>query len=285
MVNVTTVQPNGSGYLTAYPCTGSVPVASFSNFSAGRDVANTTTAKLDANGGFCLFSSATTHLVVDLYGTLGAAGDGFVPTDPVRIYDSRSTGSAITRPIAIATGSNSLHGNVTVSNGTVGYATVWPGTGDGTCPARPNTSLVNWSDDAAVANRIDISLPFGELCVTTSTPAHVIVDSYGRYDASGTKVDVEVPARLFDSRSTRPGTSFAIATHSDRATLTVNMVSIGGVAGYTTIWSSPSCDVAPVASLTNQGADGPKANSIQLRNEGQLCVIASSKIDLIIDLD
>jgi hypothetical protein len=286
IVNVTTVDPLRPGYLTAYPCTSTVPTASFSNFGVGAAVANTTTVKLDADGGFCLFASTTVHLVVDLYGTLGAVGAGFVPSEPTRIFDTRSSRRPTGGVVAIPVGATSLHGNVTIANGKVpGFATVWPGSGGGVCPDRPNTSLVNWSSPAAVANRVDIGLPAGEVCVAVSAAADIIVDAFGHYDASGSPVEVTAPTRLFDSRATGTRSTFSIPTNSDRPTITINLVTIGAAAGFTTIWSAPVCGVAPNTSLANQAQGIAKANSVQLPNNGQLCVRASTPIDLILDLD
>jgi hypothetical protein len=286
IVNVTTVDPLRPGFLTAYPCTSTVPTASFSNFGVGAAVANTTTVKLDADGGFCLFASTTVHLVVDLYGTLGSVGAGFVPSDPSRIFDTRSGRRPTGGVVAIPVGATSLHGNVTIANGKVpGFATVWPGSGAGICPDRPNTSLVNWSSSGAVANRVDIGLPAGELCVAVSATADIIIDSFGRYDALGSPIEVTAPSRLFDSRSTGTRSAFSIPTNSDRPTVTVNLVTIGAAPGFTTIWSARACGVAPNTSLANQAQATAKANSIQLANNGRLCVRASTPIDLILDLD
>jgi hypothetical protein len=74
-LNVTVDQPSGPGYVTAYPCPGSLgpPVASNLNYAAGQTVANLTTVQVNTEGGatggeVCLFTYAATYLVVDVAG-------------------------------------------------------------------------------------------------------------------------------------------------------------------------------------------------------------------------
>jgi hypothetical protein len=65
VLNVTVTEPAGNGYLTVYPCDQPRPLASNVNFTTGATVANAVIAKLAANGTTCLYSSATTHIVID----------------------------------------------------------------------------------------------------------------------------------------------------------------------------------------------------------------------------
>jgi SpoIID/LytB domain protein len=70
-LNVTVDQPSGSGYLTAYPCSGpsSPPVASTLNYVAGQVAANLTTVAVGGgNTAVCLYSYAAADLVVDVGG-------------------------------------------------------------------------------------------------------------------------------------------------------------------------------------------------------------------------
>ena len=68
MVNVTAVRPSGRGYVTAYPCGGSVPNASTLNYAPGEVVANALTVPVGSNGQVCFFTSAETDLLVDVSG-------------------------------------------------------------------------------------------------------------------------------------------------------------------------------------------------------------------------
>lgn len=71
-LNVTATEPDLPGFLTVYPCSEGRPTASNLNFAAGDSIANLVVAKLDNARSVCIFASASTHVVVDLQGWLGA---------------------------------------------------------------------------------------------------------------------------------------------------------------------------------------------------------------------
>jgi hypothetical protein len=88
-LNVTVTEPDGEGFLTVYPCDHRLPKASSLNFVAGETVPNLVNAKLSVTDSVCLFSSRSTHVVVDLMGTFeqgGGAGAQSVP--PSRLLDT-----------------------------------------------------------------------------------------------------------------------------------------------------------------------------------------------------
>ena len=66
-LNVTAVDPVLPGFVTVYPC-GVLPVAANVNYVAGQVVPNAVIAPVSAAGEVCFFSSADTHLVVDVNG-------------------------------------------------------------------------------------------------------------------------------------------------------------------------------------------------------------------------
>jgi hypothetical protein len=86
VLNLTAAGPATSGFLTAYPCDRGRPTASNLNVRPGVDRANLVIVAPDSDGEVCVFSSAATDVVVDLFGRLG---DGFVGTTPVRLLDTR----------------------------------------------------------------------------------------------------------------------------------------------------------------------------------------------------
>ena len=93
MVNLTAVQAQARGYVTAGRCSDLAPgPQNSSNVNAvvGSAVANTAVVEVDSDGTFCLYSSTTMHLVVDLIGTFSGGGDlRFQPVTPVRVHDTR----------------------------------------------------------------------------------------------------------------------------------------------------------------------------------------------------
>ncbi|HSL75113.1 MAG TPA: hypothetical protein VK853_11620 [Ilumatobacteraceae bacterium] len=69
VANVTVAEPAMAGFVSVFPC-GSWPGTSSLNYAAGEVVANEVIAKLSATGSICVYTMATTHVVVDAVGYL-----------------------------------------------------------------------------------------------------------------------------------------------------------------------------------------------------------------------
>jgi hypothetical protein len=95
-LNVTAVTPDGSGFITVYPCGVTRPLASSLNYIAGDIVANNVMAPIGANGAVCFYTSSPSDVVVDISGWFqGVTNNEFVGTTPKRLVDTRdSTGPA-----------------------------------------------------------------------------------------------------------------------------------------------------------------------------------------------
>ena len=68
MLNVTATESEADGFVTVFPCGSPRPTASSLNLRAGATVPNAVLAKIGEGGRVCLFTSSTTHLVVDVSG-------------------------------------------------------------------------------------------------------------------------------------------------------------------------------------------------------------------------
>ncbi len=89
-LNLTAVGATGGGFLTAYPCGGTIPYVSNLNYAAGpQAIANAASVTADANGKVCVVASAPVHVAVDLGGRFGPGGSAFVPAVPQRVLDTR----------------------------------------------------------------------------------------------------------------------------------------------------------------------------------------------------
>ncbi len=88
-LNVTVTEPATTGFVTVFPCGQSRPTASNLNFTAGQSIPNAVVAKLGEKGTICLFTSATTHLIVDVNGAY-AADSVYTPRNAVRAADTRN---------------------------------------------------------------------------------------------------------------------------------------------------------------------------------------------------
>ena len=87
MLNLTTTDPAGAGFLTAYPCLAGRPTTSNLNFAPGDVVANFVIVEPDASGDVCIYAHSPTHVVVDLLGTVST---GFTGGTPQRLLDTRT---------------------------------------------------------------------------------------------------------------------------------------------------------------------------------------------------
>jgi len=70
VLNVTVTGPQGGGYITAYPAGVAQPATSNVNFDPNQTIPNAVVAGVGPDGSVCLFTSAATHLIVDVTGYL-----------------------------------------------------------------------------------------------------------------------------------------------------------------------------------------------------------------------
>jgi hypothetical protein len=166
VLNVTVTRPSASSYLTVFP-TGSRPLASNLNFTAGQTVPNRVIVPLSASGSISFYNAfGSVDVIADISGWLtdasnpSATGSRFAPAAPARILDTRSAqklGPNQSMSVAIAgngpipnTGVLSVVLNVTVTGPTASsYLTVWP---DG--DQRPLASDLNFTASQTVPNMV-----------------------------------------------------------------------------------------------------------------------------------
>lgn len=322
VLNITVVDATANGYLTAYPAGIAPPNASNINFLAGRNVANQAIVALGANGGISLYTSARTHLIVDVVGWVNDESSAGVMT-PARFADTRpgtatidgrfvgvgSIGADRTFEVRVAdraglpaTGVGAVVLNIAaVDPRGGGYLTVYPST-----HGRPNASSVNFGPGETTANQVVTGVgDAGTIAIYTSAETHLIVDIVGWLPV-GTDLKTQNPARLVD---TRPGTSTAdgqqqgtgaVAAGTEfrinaagRSTVPAN--GFGSVvlnvtvtqpqsAGYLTIY--PAGDERPNASSLNFVAGQTVANQViaKVGERGDVIVYTSAATQLIIDV-
>ena len=88
-LNVTAVDPSGSGYLTTFPCGTTRPTASTLNYVKGQVIPNAVLSKTGSGGNVCIYTLAAVHLVVDVNGWF-PSGTDFRSMSPERLLDTRS---------------------------------------------------------------------------------------------------------------------------------------------------------------------------------------------------
>jgi hypothetical protein len=197
-LNATVTEPSASGYITVYPCGGDPPLASNINYVAGQTVANAVSSRVGADGRVCIYSSAATHLIVDLNGFVPGSVSSWVSLAPLRYLETRSgpglatwdglfqgigevpLGTVLTLPVAgrgpVDIGAGTVSLNVTVTEPrTAGFVTVYPCGG-----SLPLSSNVNFRAGQTVANSVITRVgPDGTVCLYTPSTTHLVVDVNG----------------------------------------------------------------------------------------------------------
>lgn len=227
VANLTAIQPNGIGYLTADECTALLPGPqshSNINFVTGDIVANLTlspsTGTVDGEQ-FCAYSQTSLHQLIDVQGffaPFAEGGYGYNSRTPERVVDTRNcwtdaltlvqrcaqlnTGGTIIH-IQAPVGAKAVVINVTTVDATTSGAFVSAGPCSALTGAIPTFSNANTVVGSGVANAAIVPVdPDGTYCVFVSDPMHVLVDLMGTFGTSGLRFIAINPTRVHDSRAT-----------------------------------------------------------------------------------
>ncbi len=323
VLNVTVTGPLGAGYITVFPCDGERPNASNLNFLVGETIPNAVVVKLSAVGTICVFTTATTHLIIDASGVY-PNGSTYLPLTPGRLFETRtgatptidrrfSNDGALTADstteLAIA-GRGGVPAdavaavfNVTVTDpAAAGYATVFP------CDAgRPNASHLNFAARQTIANTVIVKLSAaGSVCVYTSAATHMLIDANGTSPAGSSFVPL-APRRVFETRVGATPTvdgmfsngGVLIAGSTTELQLTgranvppgasavvLNVTVVDALeSGYVTVYP---CDSArPNASNLNfvGGQTIPNAVVVRPGVTGAVCLVTTAPVDMLVDVN
>lgn len=294
---VTATEPDGPGYVTAFPCGAGPPIASTVNYPPGATRGSVTIVPV-ADGRFCLFTKAAAHLVVDLQGAFVPAGVAGAlrlrpePT-PIRLADTRPLGPVETLTVAVPGPAAAAAVNLTaVPRGEPGYLTAYP------CDAeRPLAAAVNFGPSGAVAAAAYVPVAAdGTICVYAKGGADVVVDVTATFTpataAGGLSFVPVVPTRTVD---TRTGTGGWSPVHGVGQTIDVPVAppdaqAVSGTltlagpvqAGYLRAWG---CGPAPDTSNVNAAAGATVANHVTtgVGAGGKLCVFSLARGTTVFD--
>ena len=186
VLNVTAVDGQRSGFVTAYPCDSGRPLSSNLNFVTAAPVANSVITKLSDRGTVCLYAGANSvNLVADVDGYF-PAGSGYHALTPARLVDTRpgqstidgkqagggmtTAGSTLVVPIGgrggVPAGATSVVLNITAEGAAgPGFVTAHP------CNSTlPLASNLNFAGSPAVPNAAITALaPDGTVCLYVGT--------------------------------------------------------------------------------------------------------------------
>ena len=193
VVNVTAAGSAAAGYMVAMPSGGDPAATQHStvNFTPAAPSANTSIVPVGPDGSVSVYTSANSHIIVDVVGyiTDASAGDSaaglFQSITPYRAYDTRQppltafgAGQASTVALntvpGVTANASAVSSNLTVTGPiAIGFLTVFPG-------PEPATSNLNFGPGQTVANGALLQLgPTGTVVVKTSEVGHVIIDING----------------------------------------------------------------------------------------------------------
>ncbi len=202
-LNLTTVAPRTSGFLTAFACDGPPPVVSNHNYARSQVVAHAAIVPVNDAGEVCIYNHAASNVIVDVTGTFGSAA-GIAGGEPERLVDTRLAGRrqpALEPLVVDVTDGDAAPAPVALSLTAVDA--VGPGwMRVAACDTTGTTSTVNMLDAAPIPN-VAVVLPGadGTVCVTTSVASHVLVDKFVTF---GDSVHVGEPARRDRHPPTEP---------------------------------------------------------------------------------
>jgi hypothetical protein len=298
-MNVTATGPTGSGFVTAYPCDGERPDTSSLNFEAGQTVPNLVTVDAGFTFEVCFYASKSTHLLADLAGyyVIGG-GDGFAPSPPVRMFDTRTTAKLARSSVFefdlssfVASDASSAVFNLTATDvDGPGYVTAYP------CgQAPPLASNLNVVQGQTVPNLVTVALPANKhVCFFTLPGANLIADLAGWYAPSATAGFISVfPTRWADTRdgSSPPvpaglvlSIDFGIDFPDATAMVFNATVTEPQRAGYLTAY--PCTPNPPNASNVNfvAGQSVPNMVISAVSSSGEVCFYNSATLQWIVDV-
>ena len=303
-VVVTTTGSDTSGFTTVSPCGAARPEVSAVQLLARLDVPGTTVVPLGDGGRICLYTSATTEVIVDVMGWFAPSGAPFrATTTPQRLLDSRqppvqpriATGT-VTKVQIPTLGSSvpaaaSINLTATAADES-GYVTAYPCDGP-----RPNTSVLNFRSGADVADHVLVDLDAtGAVCLWNSSPVHLIADLDGVFgeDPVASLLRMQLPVRMIDTR-TNVGTvgklaagerrEFDLGTSSAGVLAEITVVD-PAAAGYLSMYPCDSPQSGAETSVINAPRGTNVANLVLMRTdaEGRVCVYSSSATQLLIDV-
>lgn len=219
VLNLTTTQTTGSGFLTAYADGTKRPTTSNLNWTGARQtVSNLVTVPVAADGRVDFYTSSSAAVIADIQGyyTNDSNGLTYLPLTPDRILDTRSAvGIGSRTPVSNSTitldttggstvpdsGATAVVLNLTVT-GTkgAGYLEAYP---QGT--SAPGVSNINWTaSDSTIAGLVIAPVSAsGQVSIMVHGTSQVIADVVGYYSpgTGGASFTSVAPSRLLDTRS------------------------------------------------------------------------------------
>lgn len=203
MINLTATGARASGFITIEGCgpQPSTRTTSALNYAKAQSIATMVIVPLDADQRFCVYRKSAVHTVVDVVAFLGANGERFLPSTPVRLVNTRETA-------LVASGSEQQFASDATTRLVNVIAVGAAGSGYlklgecGTLASGATFSHVNFGGGITRSNMaVARSGPEGS-CVYTTTETNVVVDELGVLSVTdGLGWNITAPRRALDTRT------------------------------------------------------------------------------------
>jgi Bacterial Ig-like domain len=303
VLNVTTTDGLGGGFVTAWPAGEPEPNSSNLNVTrANQTRPNGVTIKVGAGGKITLRTTGGSHLLADAFGyfvkTTGPTTDGrLVPLAPARVFDTRDNEAPgpkgfvkakATISVQIAgkggvptTGAAAVVLNVTAdASGGTGFVTVWPG-----ATPMPVASSLNLNGTGDTTPNLVI-VPIGtdgKVNLFTWAGAHLIGDVMGYFtdatapsSTSGLFVPSS-PTRLFDTRGSNGGQTGRVSANGEMQVDVAGHANVPA-AGVGAVMLNITADNASGGGFVTVWPDGNRPNVSILNLSGKGDTRANSAI-------
>jgi len=198
LLNVAAVNSSSAGFITAFACGSTRPLAASLSTTPGLVRANLVAAPVGTGGNVCIYTSQSSDLIVDIEGYVPGTSQ-YVPVAPQRVLETRESegqiGYSASMPragqttevkvtgvgtAAIPADAGAVFLNVSVVNSASnGFITVFPcGT---TRPLAANLNLTGETKTNLVAAKIGDG---GRVCIYSSQPTDLTADVAGYFPGS-----------------------------------------------------------------------------------------------------
>ncbi len=299
-LNLTAVGPRTAGYLTAYPCGGSLPIVSNLNYLPDETVASAAIVPVGVDGKVCVYQSSDSHVLVDINGSF-AADSGFITVTPTRAIDTRIGAPPAANAVTVVHLGAVAGAPAGAFTAIVDLAVVAQSTAttvklyscDGSAPAQPSRSIGGGrAQNLTMVVQTDAN---GDVCVTVSQSAHVLVDLFGAFPLSASFHPLPAQ-RVLDTHGGYPlfaGTPVTRqiagiagvpgAPEPSGAVLTLTLANPSG-AGWATIY--PCATGQPNTSVINVVANHEQTNAVvaPVDSAGTVCIYSSVTTHAMLDV-
>jgi len=313
-LNVTVVPHGPLGFLTMFPCGGTLPLASTLNSPDGRIKAAAAIVPAGTNGDVCAFVTNDTELVLDINGyftpTTDPKGLAFFPVAPCRLVDTRNatgplggpflggnlsrTFPLLSSPCNLPSAAQAYSLNYTsVPSGPLGFLTTFP-----TGQSQPLVSTLNAPTGTVTANAAIVPAGAnGSIDVFVTNSSDLVIDVNGYFAppaANGLSLFTIKPCRVLDTRNPAgappiTGINLNVAAGGCNAPASAQSYLLNatvvpqGTLGFLTLFAQGSPQ--PLVSTLN-ALDGAITSNMAIvpANNGNISAFSSNATHLVLDI-